>query len=55
MEDIEASDSHTNVSITILPYPDTSYPFADPNGPMAALASKISPFVTGDGGTHQGS
>ena len=55
MEDLEDSDRHPNVSITICPYLDASHPFADTNGPMAALVSKISPSVTGDGGTHQGS
>ena len=52
IEDLEASDSHPNVCTTIPPYIDVSHLFADTYGPMAALASQISPPVTGDGGTH---
>ena len=55
MEDLKDSDGHPNASIIIFLYLDASHPFADINGPMAALASKISPSVTGDGGTDQGS
>ena len=56
-EDIEsrdADDKQSNVKI-ILPHVDQTDSFTDTNGPMASLASKISPSIAGDGGTQQGS
>ena len=54
MEDLETSDKQLHVNIIHPSYFEASHCFTDTNGPMATLASKVSPPLAGDGGTHQG-
>ena len=55
MNNKDAGDKQHNVKIIMHPHVELSDSFTDTNGPMAALASKISPSVAGEGGSHQGS